>query len=146
MPLESFTPHLAQKMPWVAAALPWLLLIDAVMFVAALIGSVSLARRAARMTAEEARASVAGSQYRIYRDSSRHLRVARRAVVIGAALDVIAVAILLITDRLSPELSDIFFLVIGIGFFLPLYLSLSVLEKGFSVFAKQCETILRISR
>lgn len=97
------------------------------------------------MTAEEIRGPVAGNQYRAYRDSSRHLRSARRGVVIGAALDVIAAAILLITDQLSPALADIFLLVIGMGFFAPLYLSLSMLEKGFSVFAKQCESLLRSS-
>ena len=132
-------------MPWVAKAFPWLLMFDAVMVLSALTAAISLVRRASRMTAEETRGLIAGNQYRAYRDSSRHLRLARRAVVIGAAVDVIAAAILLITNRLSPELADIFFLIIGVGFFVPLYLSLSVLEKGFSVFAKQCESLLQKS-
>jgi hypothetical protein len=129
-------------MPWVAKAFPWLLIFDAVMVLSALTAAIFLVRRGSRMTAEETRGLIAGNQYRAYRDSSRHFRLARRAVVIGAGLDVIAVAILLIIDRLSPELADIFFLVIGIGFFAPLYISLSVLEKSFTMFAERCERLL----
>jgi len=130
-------------MPWVAKAFLLLLFFDLLMLLSALLAAASLVRRGSRMTTEEARISVAANQHRAYRDGERQLRLARRGVVIGATVDVIATAILLVTDRLSPELADVLLIVIGIGFLAPLYISLSVLKKGISMFASRCENLLQ---
>ena len=133
------TPHLAREMPTVAAVVPWLLAWDVLLLIGAHAAAFGLARFESRLTMEEARALMEHGRHTMYRSTQNSLIRTRRGLITVAALITLSAAALSLTEHFTPALVEIFFVVIGIGFVAPMYISVSLLAKAFGGVADRLE-------
>jgi hypothetical protein len=142
MPLKFLTPHLADTMPGVAKAIPWLLLLDALMIAGGIVAVFALTNYRIRLTREDANQLIVGHQGNFFRVSYRFLVSARRSLIGLGVIVTLTWIVLSLTNNISPALTEVFLLVILGGVIFPSYLAVRMLEVSFERVAETLERLV----
>src|ERR1043165_7752013 len=137
--VKFLTPHLANSLPELASAIPYLLAIAGLTFLMAVAAGVCLVRFHSRLTIEHTNALIAKNWPSTLRRLERRLQLGRLLLLAFPVLTFVVWMALVWTGNADPMLSEIFFVVIYIGLIVPAVFGLLVLKAAFRISAEQLE-------
>lgn len=136
------TPHLAETAPFIARAVPWLFLFDALMVTGVVISGASLMKFRARLTAGEARRLAETTPFRRIHNG---LVRGRRLLVSGILITASGVAVAWAAGALTRDLFEFFFVVVFGGLYAPSYFAIRVIEELLGLTVDRVDELLKQS-
>jgi hypothetical protein len=141
--MERLLPHISSEMPRVAESLPWLVWLDALLFVCTVLGVVSLIYCEVRLTKESSKILISRALPRTLRDCARAFSILQW-VCIGSGLIMAAWwAIKTNSGAGSPALPELVFGVLIGLVLMPIYLAGRLFQLALSKLVDRIEELGR---
>ena len=138
---EQLLPHLSSEMPTLVGGLPWLVVIDGLLFSAALLAVIFLVYSEVHLTRESARDLSSRALPSTLRGCTRVLSLLRSAIIGLAVVVAVWWALRTNISAVSPGFHELVFGVIFGLMLLPVYVVTRLLQLGMTRFADRIDAL-----